>query len=109
MATLLFKKRSKDGKRPDGTSIGPRCRFRLGVSHLLHLFTTTSQLYLSVSIGIRFVSQRIHTEAEMREAKKTGLLYKRPDGRLTRTVLLFGHMSQKKKQRREMQRCKAAV
>jgi hypothetical protein len=38
-------------------------------------------------------------EAEMREAKKTCLLYKRPDGRLTRRVLLFGHMSQKKKGR----------
>ena len=36
----------------------------------------------------------------MREAKKTGLLYKRPDGRVTRTVLLFGHRSQKKKRRR---------
>ena len=45
----------------------------------------------------------------MREAKKTGLLHKRSDARHRSTMLLFGHMSQKKKQRSEMQRRKVAV
>ncbi len=60
MATLLFKKEVKMGSCRMEPPSGPRWRFRLGVSHLLHLFTTASQLYLNVSIGIRFVSQRIH-------------------------------------------------
>ena len=67
---FCFQKRSIDEKQSAATYIGPRCRLRLGVSHLLLLFTTVTCNYSRIynSVLQKFTEKR-SKEGDMIEAK----------------------------------------